>query len=333
MRRVCLLATPVFLSLVSLSLPAQDAKPAQNPKRDPDQIGSRDVAKGVNFYSLDKETALGKQLSQDLEKHSTLVTDKQVVEYINRIGQNLVRHSDAKIPITIKVIEGDDPNAITLPGGFIYVQTGLIRTAETEAQLAAAMAHEIAHVAARHGTRQATQTQIGQLTAIPLIFVPGLGGICALGGSRFGVPAALMAVERGYEKEADLLGLQYLYKAGYDPLGMVEIFERIFSLDDRKHAKGSRLFASHPEGDDRMVAVQKNIEALLKEQPQYIVTTSAFNDVQARLISLEWDRKPAPPAPKPPTLHKPGDEITNSKKLVPETDARASQFKEAYTIR
>jgi predicted Zn-dependent protease len=325
MRRVCIFS--VFLPLAL----AQDTK-AKDPKKDPDQIGTRDVSKGVNWYSIEKEMALGKQLSQEVEKHHRLVTDPQVTEYVNRIGQNLARHSDSKIPLTIKVIEGDDPNAITLPGGYIYIQTGLLRMADTEAQLAAAIAHEIGHVAARHGTRQATQGQIGQITTIPLIFLGGWGGICALGANRL-MPVGLLAVERSYEKEADMLGLQYLYKTGYDPLGMIEVFERIFSVDDRKHPKGSHLFSTHPDGDDRLVTVQKNIEAELKDQPQYIVTTSAFNDLQARLITLEWDKKPEPVGPKAPTLRKPGDQIANSKKLVPVSDARASQIKEAYTIR
>jgi predicted Zn-dependent protease len=319
MRRVCLLAI-----LVTLRLPAQDAK------KDPDQIGTRDVSRGVNFFSMEREMAVGKQLSQELERHSTLVTDKAITEYVNRIGQKLVGHSDAKIPVTIKVIEGDEPNATTLPGGYIYVQTGLLRTADTEAELAAALAHEIAHVAARHGTRQATQGQVTQLTTIPLIFLGGWGGLCAMGASNAMMPLGFLAVQRGFEAEADLLGLQYLYKAGYDPLGMVDIFEKIFSFDERKHAKFLARFSStHPTSGDRLVNVQKNIETLLKEQPQYVVTTSAFNDIQARLLALDWDRKPVPAGPPPPTLHKPGDQIANAKKLVPEKDPRASQIKEA----
>jgi beta-barrel assembly-enhancing protease len=309
MRRVCL-----FTVLLPLAF-AQDAK------KDPDQIGTRDVSKGVNFYSIEKELALGKMVAQDLEKLHTVVTDPQVNQYVNRVGQNLARHSDSKIPITFKVIEGDEPNAITLPGGYIYVRTGLIQTADTEAQLAAALAHEIAHVAARHGTRQATQSQIGQVAAIPLIFLPGIGGICAYGGSHLLLPVAALSTERNHETEADLLGLQYLYKAGYDPLGMVEIFERIFSLDAQKDAqkkvKTNRILATHPDGDNRLVTVQKNIETLLKPQPEYIVSTSAFADVQARLITLEWNKKPEPVTPKPPTLHKAGDEIAKAKKFVP----------------
>ena len=313
MRRVCLFT--VLLPLVF----GQDAK------KDPERIGTRDVSKGINFYSIEKEMALGKALSEQVEKHSKLVSDKLISEYVNRLGQNLARHSDTKIPLTVKVIEGDDPNAVTLPGGFIYVHTGLLRTAETEAELAAAMAHEIAHVAARHGTRQATQSEVTQVATIPLIFLGGWGGLCARGAGSILAPLGLLSAQRGFEAEADLLGLQYLYKTGYDPLGMVDIFEKIFSFEERKQSRLAKLTSDHPASDVRLVSVQKNIEALLKEQPEYIVTTSEFNNVKARLAALDWIPKPEPTGPKPPTLRKPGDQIANAKKLVPDSDARASQ--------
>jgi predicted Zn-dependent protease len=205
--------------------------------------------------------------------------------------------------------------------------------ADTEAQLAAAMAHEIGHIAARHGTRQVTQSQVAQITAIPLIFMGGLGGICFRAADGLLAPLGLLGVQRGFESEADLLGLQYLYKSGYDPLGMVEIFERIFSIDDRKPSRIARLTSTHPASDDRLVNVQKNIEALLKDQPEYIVTTSQLNDVNARLAALDWIPKPQTTAPKAPTLRRPTDQLGNSKKTVLQTDARASQIKEAYTIK
>ncbi len=331
MRRVCVLAA--FVLPIAF---AQDGKPPETKveaKKDPDQIGTRDVSKGINFYSIEKEMALGRQLAQEVERHSKLVTDKLITEYVNRIGQNLARHSDTKIPLTVKVIEGDDPNAVTLPGGFIYVQTGLLRTAGTEAELAAALAHEIAHVAARHGTRQVTQSQVTQLVTIPLIFMGGWGGLCARGADSILVPLGLLGAQRGNESEADLLGLQYLYKTGYDPLGMVDIFEKIFSFDDRKPGRFAKMTSTHPASDDRLVNVQKNIEALLKERPEYVVTTSEFNNMKARLLELDWSRKPEPEGPKPPTLHKPGDQLGSTKKAVLETGVRTSQIKEAYTNR
>jgi beta-barrel assembly-enhancing protease len=324
MRRVCVFAVVLPLAL------AQDAK------KDPDRIGTRDVSKGLNFYSLQKEIALGKQMSQQVEKQSTLVDDKGITEYVNRVAQNLARHSDAKIPITVKVIEGDDPDAVTLPGGFIYVHTGLLRTADTEAELAAALAHEIAHVAARHGTRQATQGQVAQIAAIPLIFVGGgLGTLCMSAAEATVVPAGTLAIHRGYETEADMLGLQYLYKSGYDPLGMVDIFEKIFVFAEEKHASlVARLASSHPTANDRLVNVQKNIETQLKARPEYIVNTSEFDNMKTRLAAWDWTPKPPEPEkPAPPTLRRPGDALIASKKGVPQTDPRASQIKEAYTIR
>jgi beta-barrel assembly-enhancing protease len=328
MRSVFLLAI-----LISLRSSAQDSKPLEA-KKDPEQIGVRDVSKGVNFYSIEKEMALGRQMSQQIEQQAKLLGDKQITEYVDRVGQNLARHSDSKIPLTVKVIEGEEPNAVTLPGGYIYVNTGLIRIADTETELAAAMAHEIAHVAARHGTRQATQSQILQVGTIPLIFL-GLPGLCMRGAGSLILPPGLLAVQRGYEAEADLLGLQYLYKSGYDPLGMVDIFEKILSVDVRKHGKIlANLLASHPESGDRLSNVQKNIEALLKARPEYIVNTSDFDNVKARLAVLDWIPKPEPPpAPERPTLRRKGDQLVASKKLVPDSDARASQIKEAYTIR
>jgi predicted Zn-dependent protease len=329
MRRVFLLAI-----LVVLRLPAQDSKPLEA-KKDPDQIGNRDVSKGINFYSVEKEIALGKQMSRQVEKQAKLLDDKVITEYVNRLAQNLARHSDTKIPLTVKVIESEEPNAITLAGGYIYVQTGLLRTADTEAELAAALAHEIAHVAARHATRQATQGQVAQLAAIPLIFLGGWGGLCAGAADVLVAPAGVLAIQRGYESEADMLGLQYLYKSGYDPLGMVDIFEKIFYVDERKHAKLlARQASNHPTANDRLVNVQKNIEALLKPRPEYIVNTSEFDNMKSRLAQLDWMPKPDPPEePKRPTLRRPGDQLVASKKLVPGSDPRASQIKEAYTIR
>jgi predicted Zn-dependent protease len=275
-------------------------------------------------------------MSQAVERQAKLLNDKLIPEYVSRLGQNLARHSDTKIPLTIKVIESDDPNAFALPGGYLYVNTGLIRMADTEAELAAAMAHEIAHIAARHGTRQATQGQVAQIATIPLIFLGGwVGGLCWGAAETAIVPTGFLAIQRGFEAEADMLGLQYLYKAGYDPLGMVDIYEKILSFDERKHAKiFARLASTHPTGGDRLSNVQKNIETLLKPRPEYVVNTSEFDNMKAHLAILDWIPKPVPaPVPERPTLRRKGDQLIASKKLVPETDARASQIKEAYTIR
>jgi predicted Zn-dependent protease len=210
--------------------------------------------------------------------------------------------------------------------------------ADTEAEFAAAMAHEIGHVAARHATRQATQSQITQVATIPLIFMSGGWlGLCARGAAASVMPVGLLAVSRGNEAEADMLGLQYLYKTGYDPLGMVDIFEKILSFDVRRHG-ASKVFAAwtstHPDSGDRLSNVQKNIETLLKARPEYVLNTSEFDNIKAHLAMLDWIPKPEPPpARERPTLRRAGDQLIADKKAVPGTDARASQIKEAYTIR
>jgi len=271
----------------------QAAKPT-DPKKDPDQIGTREVDKGLNWYSIDKEIALGKQMAMAVLRDAQIIDDPMVSEYVNRLGQNLVRNSDSKFPFTIKVIRDDSVNALSLPGGFFFVNTGLIMTAATEAELAGGMAHEIAHIAARHGTRQATRAQVAQLATIPLIFMGGWAGYGARQAASAAIPMTFLEFSRAFESEADLLGLEYLYKTGYDPNGMVDIFERIEALNKTKPGRVAKYFSTHPPTGDRIVTVQKNIQTLLKSQPEYIVTTSEFDNVKARLTMLEHRRKPGP---------------------------------------
>jgi len=261
-------------------------------EKDPDEIGNRDVGKGVNFYSIEKEIALGKQLAQEVERQSKVVNDPVIAEYVNRIGQNLVRNSDAKVPFTIKVIDAEDVNAFALPGGFFFVYTGLILKADNEAELAGVMAHEIAHVAARHGTRQATRGQIANLATIPLIFMGGGWGMYgAYEAASVLVPIGFLKFSRGMESEADMLGLQYMYKAGYDPQSFVDFFEKIETLEKRKPGTMSKVFSTHPPTDDRIKAAQKNIEDMLKAKPEYVLTTSEFNDVKGRIAAMHNNRK------------------------------------------
>src|SRR5258707_4059116 len=160
-----------LLSAFAILLTLAFAQQQKDKKKDPDQIGSGDVSKGVNFYSIEREIALGKQLADAVERQAKVVADPVVSEYVSRLGQNLVRNSDSKVPFTIKVIEGDQVNALSLPGGFFYVNTGLILAAETEAELAGAMAHQIAHIAARHGTPKASHEQIANMATNPPILM------------------------------------------------------------------------------------------------------------------------------------------------------------------
>lgn len=264
----------------------EDKKKPKNKRDDPDEIGNRDVGKGINFYSLEKEIALGKSLAQEIEKQVKLVDDPIIAEYVNRVGQNLVRNSDSKVPFTIKIIDSEVPNAVSLPGGFFFVNSGLILLADNEAEMAGAMAHEIAHVAARHGTRQATRGQVVNFATIPLIFAGGWGGYGARQAAGLAIPLGFMQFSRAFEREADSLGLQYLYATGYDPNSMAEMFERMERLEKTKPGTISKLFRSHPMAEDRVKAAQKEIQETLTPKAEYVVSTSEFLDVKARLSAL-----------------------------------------------
>jgi hypothetical protein len=267
----------------------------ENPKvktgseQDVNAIGNRGVGKGVNFYSLEREMALGKSLAQEVERSSKLIDDPVVSEYVNRVGQNLVRNSDAKVPFTIKVIDSDVVNAFALPGGFFYVDSGLILRADTEAELAGVMAHEIAHVAARHGTKNATKGELAQLATIPLIML-GPGGWAGYGiyeGLNFAIPMSFLKFSRDAEYEADYLGLQYMYAAGYDPNAFVTFFEKVEMEEKRQPGTVPKFFSTHPPTPERVVAIQKEIGNVLPARDQYIVTTSEFDSVKARLRGIE----------------------------------------------
>ena len=292
------LATLASISLLAFSLFAADKK------KDPDEIGNRDVGKGVNFYSIEKEIALGKGLAQEVERQAKIVDDPVIAEYVNRLGQNLVRNSDAKVPFTIKVIDTEEVNAFALPGGFFFVNSGLILKADSEAELAGVMAHEIAHVAARHGTRQATRGEIAQLATIPLIFMGGWTGYGIRQAASVAIPVGFLSFSRGFESEADLLGLEYMYKSGYDPGAFVDFFEKIQSLEKKKPGTMAKVFSTHPMTDDRIKVAQKNIQEYLKERPEYVVTTSEFNDVKTRLMAMHNKRKVDTQDLNRPTLRK-----------------------------
>ncbi|MGD0467640.1 MAG: M48 family metalloprotease [Terriglobales bacterium] len=256
---------------------------------DVDAIGNRKVGgRGLgDWYSLETEIRMGKQYAMMVENSVKLVQDPVVTEYVNRIGQNLVRNSDAQVPFTIKVIDSDEVNAFALPGGFFYVNSGLILAADEEAELAGVMAHEISHVAARHGMRQMTRANIAQIATIPLIFVGGGIGYGIYEAAGLGLPLTFMKFQRNFEAEADYLGLQYMYKTGYDPQAFISFFEKIQAKEKKKPGTIAKAFASHPQTPDRIAASQKEIATILPARPQYIVTTSEFDDVKSRLATIE----------------------------------------------
>ncbi len=279
-------------------------------KQDVNAIGNRNVGKGLDFYSIEREIALGKSLAQEVEKSAKFIDDPVVTEYVNRVGQNLVRNSDAQVPFTIKVIDSDVVNAFALPGGFFYVNSGLILHADEESELAGVMAHEIAHVCARHGTKQATKGEIVQLASIPaMIFIPySWAGYALYQGMNFMIPVTFLKFSRDAEREADYLGLQYMYKAGYDPNAFVAFFEKVQADEKKQPGTIPKVFSTHPPTPDRIEATQKEIATILPSRDEYIVTTSEFDSVKHRLEMIESNVKVKNANPNKPTLRKRTDQ-------------------------
>ncbi len=277
-------------------------------KNDVDAIGNRNVGgRGLgDWYSTDTEIKMGKQYAMMVEQTARMIQDPVINEYVNRIGQNLVRNSDAKVPFTIKVIDSDEINAFALPGGFFYVNSGLILAADEEAELAGVMAHEIAHVAARHAMQQMTRAQYAQMATIPLIFV-GSWGIyeAASIAMNLALPLTFMKFSRNFESEADYLGVQYMYKTGYDPQAFVTFFEKVEAKNQKQPGTLARAFSSHPPNAERIAKTQAEIAKILPSRPEYVLDTSEFDSVKARLASLQ-NRKKAVPSndPNKPTLRK-----------------------------
>ncbi|HKV60785.1 MAG TPA: M48 family metallopeptidase [Candidatus Acidoferrum sp.] len=282
----------------------QDTVTPKNSKEDVEAIGNRNVGKGVNFFSLEREISLGKALAQEVERSSKLIDDPIVTEYVNRVGQNLVRNSDAKVPFTIKVIDSDEVNAFALPGGFFYVNSGLILRAQEESELAGVMAHEIAHVAARHGTKNATKGEMTQIAAmVGSIFIPySWAGYAMYQGLNLAIPLTFLKFSRDAEREADFLGLQYMYKTGYDPNSYITFFERIQADEKRRPGTIPKVFSTHPPTPDRIENTQKEIARILPARNEYIVTSSEFDSVKGRLRNIMFKTKAQDNAPGKPTL-------------------------------
>ncbi len=318
------------LAMADLREPQGETKrEPRNEREDVSKIGDRDVGKAVNFYSLEKEIALGKQLAEEVERTAKIVDDPVIAEYVNRIGQNIARSSDAKVPFTIKVIDSDEVNAFALPGGFFYVNSGLIELAEDEAELAGVMAHEIAHVAARHGTRNATRSQLVQFATIPLIFIGGWAGYGIQQAANFAIPMTMLKFSRDFEEQADFLGVQYMYKAGYDPASMVQFFERLKAKQKKNKNFLARAFSSHPMTANRIKKVQKVIDELLPEQPEYAVSTSEFDEVRARVMAMNARSKETVRDPNRPTLKR----KTNDEPILPgEVDSSEEDLDERPTL-
>jgi len=260
---------------------------------DVNAVGNRDIgARGIgNWYSVDFEIKMGKMYATELEKSTKLITDPVVVEYVNRIGQNIVKNSDCKVPFTIKVIDSDEINAMALPGGFFYVNSGLILNADEEAELAGVMAHETAHVCAHHIAREMTRSNYAQIGMIPLIFIGGWTGYGIYEAAQIGIPMTFLKFSREFEAQADYLGVQYMYRAGYDPQAFIAFFEKIQALEKRKPGLIAKAFSDHPQTPDRILHSQEEIARILPARDEYTVTTSEFDDVKARLARIENKRR------------------------------------------
>ena len=258
-------------------------------------VGNRDIgARGLgNWYSTDSEIKMGKQYADEVEKSTRFITDPVIDEYVNRIGQNIVKNSDCKVPFTIKVIDSDEINAMALPGGFFYVNSGLILAADEEAELAGVMAHETAHVCAHHAAREMTRANYAQLGMVPLIMMTGYTwtGYGIYEAAQLAIPITFLEFSREFEAQADYLGVQYMYRAGYDPQAFISFFEKIQALEKRKPGLVAKAFSDHPQTPDRILHTQEEIARILPAKDEYTVTTSEFDDVKARLARIENKRR------------------------------------------
>ena len=326
-------APPVVEPIPAPQLPPPNVHPGPNGlmpgvKRgsinDVNAVGDRNIGgRGLgNWYSESSEVEMGREYAAEIDKSTHFITDPVVDAYINRIGQNLVRNSDAKVPFTIKVIDSNQINAFALPGGFFYVNSGLILAADNEAELAAVMAHEIAHVAAHHAVREMTREHYAQIGSVPLIFLGGWAGYGIYEASNLAIPLAFLQFSRDFEAQADYLGTQYLYRAGYDPTAMISFFEKIEALEKQKPGAIARAFDTHPQTPDRIEATEYEIAHILPPRSEYLENTSEFEMVKARLARIENRRKlkkpwsaerpslrhantGTPADSMPPTLHRP----------------------------
>jgi hypothetical protein len=262
---------------------------------DVNAVGTRNIGgRGAgNWFSTDWEIRNGKSYSMEIEKSAHLVTDPVIVEYVNRVGQNIVKNSDCKVPFTIKVIDSDEINAMALPGGFFYVNSGLIMAADEEAELAGVMAHETAHVCAHHAAREMTRMYYAQIGSVPLIIMTqgSWTGYGIYEATQLAIPMTFLQFSRNFEAEADWLGLQYMYKAGYDPQAFIQFFEKLDALEKHKPGTLAKVFSDHPQTPDRIFHSEEEIATIMPARPDYMVTTSEFDDIKARLARLENKRK------------------------------------------
>ena len=306
------------IALTVMMVAASVSARASDKKKDVDAIGDRRVAHR-SMISEQKEIAIGKKYAMEIDRSARIIKDPVINEYVNRVAQNVARNSDLKIPLTVKVLDDPSINAFALPGGFLYVNSGLLQAANEEDQLAGVVAHEIAHVAARHWASQMTKATILQYAMIPLMFTPmsfpvyiGLSQ-----GLNMGIPLAFLKFSRNDEAEADFLGIQYMYKAGYDPNAYVAFFGKIVQEARSNPGSVPSVFTDHPPTPNRIIKAEQEIKSILPSKHQYLVSTSEFNDMKTRLSSVMSMRKKMEKAESSPTLHKRPPKTTTSPSTQP----------------
>lgn len=259
---------------------------------DVEDIGHRNINGRIigifpNFVSLEKEVQLGAQYAQYFEQTARMIEDPVITQYVDKVAQDIVKHSDAKVPFVVKVVDSDEVNAFALPGGYFYVNKGLLLEAENEAELAGVMAHEIAHVAARHATERMTKQQLLQFAAIPALFVGGYWTQYGIyNGLGLGMNLAVLGITRKSEEEADQLGTQYLWNSGYDPNGFITFFEKLEAKEKGKPGRFTSFWRTHPPVESRIEKVQTEI-SYLPPKDEYVLNTSEFERVKARLIAID----------------------------------------------
>jgi hypothetical protein len=280
-------------------------KARQRPHGDVEDIGFRDVGK-----DQEKDIKRGEEAVKELQRYGLLppeVQDEAVNTYVRNLAQVIGRNSDVKVPLKVKVLRTEEINAFALPGGFLYVNTGLIEKADNESELAGVMAHEIAHVAARHSARLMTRATIASIIyqaaqVAALIFTGGVASIGIYYALQYGfyglglvLSLTLLGVSREYEAEADQLGAQYLWKAGYDPRGFVSFFDKMAS--EKGYVRSLSFFRTHPAFYDRIITTFREI-SFLPPKEDYITDSKEFHQIKDRLKKvIEEEKKKDPEAP------------------------------------
>jgi predicted Zn-dependent protease len=308
----------VPLALTVIMVAASFSAGASDKKKDVDAIGNRRVAHR-SIISEQKEIAMGKRYSTEIDRSARIIKDPVINEYVNRVAQNVARNSDLKIPLTVKIIDSPDINAFALPGGFLYVNSGLLRAANEEDQIAGVIAHEIAHVAARHWASQMTKATILQYAMLPLMFTPMSMGVYygVMEAYMNGVPLAFLKFNRNDEAEADYLGIQYMYKAGYDPNAYVAFFGKIVQEQRSNPGSVPTVFADHPPTADRIIKTEEEIKSVLPKRSEYLVSTSEFNGMKTRLEGVMSMRRKMEKSESGPTLRKRQPKTTTSPSTQP----------------